>query len=221
MCRNISPHERRRQDWPHNSLVLETRWTEHKWKQFVFYNRISIIMIIIIFMQVCFHGQDVSRHWLEKYFNVFWSCLKKQMSWSGLEKQISRSPNWKTNVSIVSSQKTSKTNVSTSSQKTNVSVLSQKQMSRSRLIWHHQIDKPMSYIMINLKPIRGHPYITFAPKGEGEVRQNRHFAYGCVWWGGEGVQTDAYVRITIDACILNCCLFIGTVAVIGLLQEII
>ena len=39
-------------------------------------------------------------------------------------------------------------------------------------------------------------------------------------YGGEGVQTDAYVRITIDACILNCCFFIGTLAVIGLLQEI-
>ena len=24
--------------------------------------------------------------------------------------------------------------------------------------------------------------------------------YGCVWWGGEGVQTDAYICITIDAC---------------------
>ena len=54
---------------------------------------------------------------------------------------------------------------------------------------------------------------------EGEVCQNRYFAYRCVW--RRGVQTDVYVCITIDACILNFCLFIGTVAVIGLLQEII
>ena len=41
-------------------------------------------------------------------------------------------------------------------------------------------------------------------EGEGGVCQNRYFAYGCIWWGGEGVQTDEYVRIAIDACILNC-----------------
>ena len=146
MCRNISTivtfaHERSRQVWLHNSLVLETRWTEHKWRQFVFYNRISIIIIIIIFTQVCFHGQDVSRHWLEVYFNVLRSCLKKQMSWSGLEKQMSRSSYWKTNSLVISSRKT---NVLVLSRKANVAVSYKKQMPWSRLIWHHQMDEPMS-----------------------------------------------------------------------------
>ena len=45
----------------------------------------------------------------------------------------------------------------------------------------------LKYYICHFQPcsLWGHPYITYAPRGRG-VCQNRYFAYGCVWWGGEG-----------------------------------